>query len=84
MLDGGLPALQGISGDARAMNGLSEERSFHSCMPRLRGMIESTAAWTPADGGVGKSWAWCYGAPFDERKIVGGPPSSGESAGHSR
>ena len=79
-----LPALRITSGEALAMDELDVERRIHSCMPRLPGMVEATAAWMPADGGVGRDWAWCYGASSDEGKSVGAPPCSGEPAGGER
>ena len=45
---------------------------------------EATTAWTPADGGVGRDWARCYGVPSDEGKSVGAPPCSVEPAGGER
>ena len=73
-----------MSGDALAMDELGVERRIHSCMPWLPGMVEATAAWMPADGGVGRDWARRYGASSDEGKSVGAPPCSGEPAGGER
>jgi len=79
-----LPVLRSTSGDALAMDELGVECRIHSCMPRLPGMVEATAAWMPADGGVGRDWARRYGASSDEGKSVGAPPCSGEPAGGER
>ena len=79
-----LPALRSTSDDALAMDELGIERRIHSCMPWLPGMVEATAAWMPADGGVGRDWARRYGASSDEGKSVGAPPCSGEPAGGER
>ena len=52
-----LAVLRSTSGDALAMDELGVERRIHSCMLRLPGMVEATAAWMPADGGIGRDWA---------------------------